>query len=142
MAAGDSNLTLRRLASILFRHRRAILVACALTFVLAVCWTIVSPKRYQSQAKLLVRLGRENATLDPTSTVGQGPAIAVPNSREEEINSVIEIVQSRPLPPMPVGPQANDPPPPPGYGRGAPGYPPEEAALPPPRSRDTTLIPG
>ncbi len=40
------------------------------------------------------------------------------------------IVESRPLPPMPVGPQANDPPPP-GYGRGAPGYP-EEAALPPP----------
>src|SRR5215471_18859978 len=30
------------------------------------------------------------------------------------------IVETRPLPPAPVGPQVNDPPPPPGYQRGAP----------------------
>jgi uncharacterized protein involved in exopolysaccharide biosynthesis len=97
MKAGEGNLSLRKLTILLWRHRIAILSVGSLVFLLAIIWTSITPRRYQSQAKLLVRLGRENATLDPTSTLGQGPAIAVPNSREEEINSVIEIVQSRPL---------------------------------------------
>jgi uncharacterized protein involved in exopolysaccharide biosynthesis len=55
------------------------------------------PKTYQSEGKLLVRLGRENATLDPTVTLSQEAVVAVPLSRESEINSVVEILQSRSL---------------------------------------------
>ncbi|MBN1396299.1 MAG: hypothetical protein JW959_14845 [Pirellulales bacterium] len=44
-----------------------------------------------------MRLGRENATLDPTATLGQKPIVAVPQSRESEINSEVEILRSRAL---------------------------------------------
>ena len=39
--------------------------------------------------------GGENATLDPTATLGQSPIVTVPQSRENEINSVVEILRSR-----------------------------------------------
>jgi uncharacterized protein involved in exopolysaccharide biosynthesis len=55
------------------------------------------PRAYVSQAKLLVRLGRENVTLDPTATLGQASVVAVPPSRENDINSVIEVIHSRVL---------------------------------------------
>ena len=54
---------------------------------------VVCPREYASEAKLLVRLGRENVVLDPTVTTG---AVVAPNStREAEINSVIEVLRSR-----------------------------------------------
>jgi uncharacterized protein involved in exopolysaccharide biosynthesis len=59
--------------------------------------TYLSPRSYRSQAKLFIRLGRENVTLDPTATLGQAAVVAVPPTRETEINSVIEILTSRDL---------------------------------------------
>jgi uncharacterized protein involved in exopolysaccharide biosynthesis len=51
------------------------------------------PRTYRSEAKLFVRLGRESVTLDPTATTGQ--TISVHESRENEINSVLDTLQSR-----------------------------------------------
>ena len=51
------------------------------------------PEIYRSDAKLMVRIGRESVTLDPTATTGQ--VIAVGPSRESEINSEMEILKSR-----------------------------------------------
>lgn len=59
--------------------------------------TALWPRTYRSEAKLLVRLGRENATLDPTATFGKEPIVAVPSIRETEINSAVEIVTTRAL---------------------------------------------
>jgi uncharacterized protein involved in exopolysaccharide biosynthesis len=58
-------------------------------------FVLLGPRSYLSEAKLLVRLGRENVTLDPTATLGQAPVVAVPPSRENDINSVIEVARSR-----------------------------------------------
>jgi tyrosine-protein kinase Etk/Wzc len=60
-------------------------------------FTLLSPRAYRSQAKLLVRLGRENATLDPTATFGMAPVVAVPPSRDTELNTAAEILKSRAL---------------------------------------------
>jgi len=57
--------------------------------------TMMTSPRYFSESKLLVRLGRENVTLDGTATMGGGLAMAVPTSREDEINSVVEMLNSR-----------------------------------------------
>jgi polysaccharide biosynthesis protein PslE len=51
------------------------------------------PRGYRSEAKLFVRLGRESVSLDPTATMGQ--TIAVSESRENEINSILEVLKSR-----------------------------------------------
>lgn len=53
---------------------------------------LVAPT-YESEAKLFVRVGRESVTLDPTATTGQ--TISVYESRENEINSVVDVLRSR-----------------------------------------------
>lgn len=63
------------------------------TVLLAALWLVFAPREYQSQAKLFVRVGRENAGLDPT--VGQGETISLSASREAEMNSIVEHLRSR-----------------------------------------------
>ena len=89
--------TLRQMCSAIYRHRgKAVLFFLSVVAAVALV-TFLSPKEYRSEGKLFFRLGRENAMLDPTATLGQNSIIAVPSSRENEINSVVEILQSRVL---------------------------------------------
>lgn len=74
----------RRLIALLF-------FCCAMAAVLV--GIMVCPRTYQSEAKLFVRLGRESVTLDPTATTGQ--TISVHESRENELNSVLDTLESR-----------------------------------------------
>jgi uncharacterized protein involved in exopolysaccharide biosynthesis len=77
-------------------RRKAIIALTVVTVLgLAAAVTAISPRSYRSQAKVLVRLGRENVTLDPTATFGQAPVVAVPASRENDVNSVAELIKSR-----------------------------------------------
>jgi uncharacterized protein involved in exopolysaccharide biosynthesis len=81
----------------LCRHYKK--ATCA--FLLVVSGTLLisflAPSVYQSQSILYVRLGRENVRLDPTATFGQASVMAIPNSRESEINTAVEILKSRTL---------------------------------------------
>lgn len=79
------------------RHGRKGLIFFILVFAAVALWTAFGPRTYRSEAKLYLRLGRENATLDPTATLGPSPIVAVPLSRDNEINSVVEILGSRAL---------------------------------------------
>ena len=47
---------------------------------------------YESKAKLLVRLGRESVSIDPTATTGE--FMNVNQSRESEINSELDCSES------------------------------------------------
>jgi uncharacterized protein involved in exopolysaccharide biosynthesis len=87
----------REFFRMLARQRRKMLVFSGVVLALVVAFTLLTPRAYRSQAKLFVRLGRENVTLDPTATFGQAPVVAVPQSRENEINSVVELLRSRSL---------------------------------------------
>lgn len=51
------------------------------------------PRKYESEGKLFVRLGRGGVTLDPTATTSE--TIMVQESRESEINSIIDFLRSR-----------------------------------------------
>ena len=62
------------------------------TAVLALVGTVMMPRTYHSEARLFVRFGRENQ-VDPTASGGQ--MVALYESRESEINSLIEILKSR-----------------------------------------------
>src|SRR6202012_6060164 len=81
----------------LWRHRWKVTFTWVVIAGLGCAAAIFSPDVYRSEARLFVRLGRENVTLDPTATIGQGPLSAVPLSRDGEINSVVEILKSRTL---------------------------------------------
>lgn len=87
--------TLRDLYYVLFRHKwKMILFFLAVTLTVFVL-TYRSPELYRSEAKLLVRLGRESITLDPTVTTGQ--IINVSQAWESEVNVELEILKSREL---------------------------------------------
>ena len=89
--------SLRDACRVLFRHRRKVCVFFTVVVVVVTAVTLFSSRVYRSQGKLLVRLGRENATLDATSTLGNSPVVAVSHSREQEMNSIVEILTSRVL---------------------------------------------
>jgi uncharacterized protein involved in exopolysaccharide biosynthesis/Mrp family chromosome partitioning ATPase len=87
--------SLRDLYYVLFRHRRKTLLFFAAVVVTVTVGTFLVTETYRSEAKLLVRLGRESVSLDPTATTGQ--IVNVGQSRENEINSEMEILKSREL---------------------------------------------
>jgi uncharacterized protein involved in exopolysaccharide biosynthesis len=78
-----------------FRHRRKALAAFLIVTGAATLTAFLLPKTYRSEGKFFVRLGRENAILDTAATLGAEPAVAVPQSRENEINSLVELLGSR-----------------------------------------------
>ena len=80
---------------VLFRHRLKIVGVFSVTVILALFVTMLSPETYRSEAKVLMRLGRESVSLDPTATTGK--TVAVSQNRESQINSEIEILKSREL---------------------------------------------
>ena len=89
--------TLRDLYRAIFRHRRKAIGFFLVVMTAVIGVTVLSPREYRSEGKLYVRLGRENATLDPTATMGQGSIVAVPQSRESEINTTVDLLASRVL---------------------------------------------
>ncbi len=84
--------------SIFYRHRRAALIFFAVAMSVTTLYVLFVPRQYRSEAKLFVRIGRENVGLDATTTLGQSsPVTSLPVSREEEINTVVAILESRGL---------------------------------------------
>lgn len=79
------------------RHRRSLAVIWGSVVILGGLAALLTPSVYRCEGRLLVRLGRENAVLDPTATIGQGPVSVVSTSREGEINSIVEILKGRAL---------------------------------------------
>ncbi|MCA9204975.1 MAG: hypothetical protein KDA59_18110, partial [Planctomycetales bacterium] len=85
----------RELVVVALRHKfKAIFVFCSIV-ALGAGLLFLWPRSYESEAKLFIRLGRSSVALDPTATVGQ--VIAINESREREINSVLEVLKSREL---------------------------------------------
>lgn len=85
--------TTRDICHLLFRHKSKVIFCFALTMCAAMAVIFFWPRKYRSESKLLVRLGRETVTLDPTATTGQ--VIPISLSRETEVNSVLEMLRSR-----------------------------------------------
>ncbi|MDX1944670.1 MAG: hypothetical protein SFU86_04620 [Pirellulaceae bacterium] len=92
-------LTPRQLHEALAHYRRSLArywrlslgAFCAVLLVTAV-GLMLMPRTYQSEARLFVRFGREN-NLDPTATTGQ--VVTVNETRESELNSLLEVLKSR-----------------------------------------------
>ena len=77
------------------RHPKKSLLTFTSIFALSLVACIALPRTYESESLLFVRVGRESVTLDPTVTTGQ--VIALNESRESELNSILEVLKSRAL---------------------------------------------
>lgn len=60
---------------------------------LVTIFTVFCHRVYRSEAKIFVRLGRESVGLDPT--VSTGPVVSLLESRDKELHSILEVMQSR-----------------------------------------------
>lgn len=87
--------SLRDVYQVLFRHKRKAFIFLIAVFVTVTLGTFLASEIYRSDAKVLVRLGRENVSLDPTATTG--PVITLGQQRENEIKSELEILNSKEL---------------------------------------------
>lgn len=80
---------------IVFRHKWK--MAGFFTSVVLATWAaiVVWPREYESEVKLIVRVGRESVALDPTATTSQ--TLMLQKSQEDEINSALDVLTSRHL---------------------------------------------
>lgn len=71
------------------------LLAFVLVIAGGLAYLSVAEREYQSEAKMFIRPGRESVTGDPIVTNGQ--AVTMADARENEINGIAEMLQSRAL---------------------------------------------
>jgi uncharacterized protein involved in exopolysaccharide biosynthesis len=81
------------LPRVIKRHPKKSLATFCLLLGLSLAVLVLLPRVYESESLLFVRVGRESVTLDPTVTTGQ--IITLNESRESELNSILEVLKSR-----------------------------------------------
>ena len=81
--------------SVLYRYKLRAISVVVIAVNLGLAWIANAPKEYESEAKLFVRVGWENAGLDPT--VNKADAVAINISRENEITTMLEHLRCRPI---------------------------------------------
>jgi len=87
--------SLRDLYYVFFRHKWKMILFFLATMAMMAVHVFYAANIYRSEAKLLVRVGRESVALDPTATTG--PIIAIGRSLENEINTELGILKSQEL---------------------------------------------
>lgn len=87
--ARDLHLALRR-------HWPKSLACFVAIMILATVAMFTLPRTYHSEAKLFVRFGR-TMVMDPTATATSGQVMSLYDTRENELNSLLEVLGSRSL---------------------------------------------
>lgn len=85
--------SLRDTLYVVFSHKGKMMTFMALLFGVVVIKTLLDSGTYRSEARLLVRLGRETVSLDPTATIGE--IAQINRTYDWEVNSELEILRSR-----------------------------------------------
>jgi len=83
--------SLREIVHVLFRHKGKILSVFVLITALVTAGVYVWPASYQSEASLLMRIGRENLPNDPTV---ENTLLQVGQDRTSEVRSIIAVLTS------------------------------------------------
>lgn len=90
----DNSFKIRDYVESVFRHKKKILVYNLLVMLIVGGIIMLWPRKYRSEAKIWIKIGRENSRLDPTVATGETISIQE-NDREDEIKSVLDVVASR-----------------------------------------------
>ncbi|MCC6511027.1 MAG: exopolysaccharide biosynthesis protein [Pirellulaceae bacterium] len=90
-----ASLSISELLRSVWQQRMSVIAVSAAMSVLLALVVFLLPVKYDSDAQLLVRLGRNTLSSDPTSNVT--PNVSVQETRVSQVNSVKEMLQSRAL---------------------------------------------
>lgn len=77
-----------------FRHKWKVLLTPFLVLSLAVLVILFFPRRYISESRVLVQVGRESVGIDPTASTGAMISL-MQSGRDDEMTSAIEVIKSR-----------------------------------------------
>lgn len=89
--------SVRDLLDIAFRHKGKMALFFVLSVVIISLLAYAIPNVYQSEAKLLIRFGRENLAVNISDKEQGGQLIYDRFSQESQVNSEVSILKSRPL---------------------------------------------
>ena len=90
----DNTFKIRDYVESLFRHKKKIILYNLLVMLAIAAIVMLWPRKYRSEAKIWIKIGRENSRLDPTAATGETISIQE-TDREDEIKSVLDVVASR-----------------------------------------------
>ncbi len=82
------------LYEIIFRHKYKIVFVPLAIFLMTVGIILFFPRKYRSEARLFLQVGRESLAIDPTATTGPSTNL-IQNNREEEVKSALQVIVSR-----------------------------------------------
>ncbi len=92
---GHARRGVRHFTVAMLRHHGKAILTFAVVLGIAVTAILLTPRRYSSEARLFVHVGRESVSLDPTATTGQ--TLSMNDSRESEMSSVVDLLASQTL---------------------------------------------
>ncbi len=95
--SSSSDISPKEIKETLLRHKKKVFAIFAALFSLSILFVLLDDPKYCYEAKLFLRLGRENVVLDPTATTASSPAVTMPYTREDELNSTVDLITSRVL---------------------------------------------
>lgn len=84
----------KNIIDIMRRQRKAILVIPLVVIALGALFLVFCPRTYQSEARLLLRVGRESVGIDPAATTGQTMQLYTAD-RKDEVKSTQDVFQSQ-----------------------------------------------
>ncbi|NQU42015.1 hypothetical protein HQ520_01930 [bacterium] len=88
--------SLRDLVFVIFRHKWLIAIFFVVVVGVALVYAATAPSIYESEASLLVKIGRSSLALDPALSE-MGPTVPISQSRVSEINTELGILTSKSL---------------------------------------------
>jgi uncharacterized protein involved in exopolysaccharide biosynthesis len=93
-SAGGANFSVGDAVTALFRHKKKALALITAIGALAVLVIVFAPRKYRSEARLFLQVGRESIRLDPTATTGQTISLQQ-SGRDNEVATTLEMLRSR-----------------------------------------------
>ena len=88
----NNQLTVAQIFGAVQRHRIKAFFAWAVVMLCVIVLYVIWPRLYSSEGRLYVKMDRNNQSVVPSSS---GAPVAIQDTRETEIRSVIEIIRSR-----------------------------------------------
>lgn len=90
--SGLMPISIRDILYVVFRHKWKVTGFFVFVVLAVTAATYILPEKYRSDARLLIRVGRESLSVDPSVS---GPTMPVHQDRESEVNSELSILRSR-----------------------------------------------
>jgi uncharacterized protein involved in exopolysaccharide biosynthesis len=86
--------SIRDILDVIFRYKLRILAVAAAVIAVVTLYNVLVPETYESQARLLIRRGREDVSVDPSV---EGTSVALLQNLESEVHSELAILKSQQL---------------------------------------------